>query len=279
MLDERLESNFDRLFETRRDNVLGIWDQMQRLQTDFCIAQEMSFYHTSPQWSAAKTVLDVGTGNGYYLGKIAAGFPDKIYHGVDSSAELIAIADREAACGKVSFSHRGLFQVSGTYDFVLMRLLLQHVDDVEAVLEHAAALTNPGGSALIIDAHDPLRYFHPDLPEFKNFFAAYTENERKEGRDRRVAWRIEQALAASPVWEPRESLQLLIPSTIPGNLALFVETYSLLVDLVEHSGKFRYNFPSVKEAWRRWSDTPNAYTQVGLNLIRLERKGNEHCLH
>ena len=279
MLNEGLEFNFDRLFETRSDAVLGIWDQMQRLQTDFCIAQELSFYHTSPQWSDARTVLDIGTGNGYYLGKIAARFPDKIYHGIDSSAELIAIADREAARGNVSFSHHSLFEVTETYDFVLMRLLLQHVDDVQAVLEHVAGLINPGGSALIIDAHDPLRRFHPDLPEFTKFFTAYTENERNEGRDRRVAWRIEQALAASAVWRPGETLQLLIPSTIPGNSALFVKTYTLLVDLVEHSGKFRYNFPGVKEAWRRWSEIPHAYTQVGLNMISLERNGSEHHLH
>ena len=279
MLNERLDANFDRLFETRTDKVLEIWDQMQRLQTDFCIAQELSFYHTSPQWGTARTVLDVGTGNGYYLSKIAARFPDKIYHGIDTSAELIRIADREAAHGNLSFSHRGLLEVTRPCDFVLMRLLLQHVDDVQTVLEHVAALTNPGGSALIIDAHDAWRDFHPDLPEFKTFFAAYTENERKEGRDRRVAWRIEQALVGSPLWRPAENLQLLIPSTSPGNLALFVKTYTLLVDLVEHTGKFHYNFRSVKEAWRRWAETPNAYTQVGLNLIRLERKGTASCLN
>ena len=279
MLDARSEPNFDRLFETRRDSVLVIWDQMQRLQTDFCIAQELSFYHTSPQWNSARTVLDIGTGNGYYLGKIAARFPDKVYHGADSSAELITIAEREAARENVSFSRRSLFEITETYDLVLMRLLLQHVDDVQAVLEHVARLTNPGGSAFIIDAHDPWRYFHPDLPEFKKFFTAYAENERKEGRDRRVARRIEQALAASAAWRPGRALQLLIPSTIPGNLALFIKTYTLLVDLVEQSGKLQYDFLSVKEAWRRWSGIPHAYTQVGLSMISLERNGDKHRLN
>jgi ubiquinone/menaquinone biosynthesis C-methylase UbiE len=271
MLEETFEARSDRLFETRKKTVLEIWDRMQRLQTDFCLAQELAFYHTSPHWLAAKTVLDLGTGNGYYLSKIASRFPAKVYHGVDASTELIALANQESAGGTVSFAHRNLLEVNELHDFVIMRLLLQHVDDIPAVLRHVAGLTNPGGSALIIDAHDPLRSFSPDLPEFTKFFAAYTEAEHNEGRDRRVALRIEQAIASSALWRAAGTLQLLIPSTIAGNLDLFVKTYMLLVDLVECSGKFHYNFASVKEAWQRWSKIPHAYTQVGLNLICLER--------
>src|SRR5215471_10131953 len=153
MLEKKLDPHPDPLFGTQKETILEIWDQMQRLQTDFALPQELTFYYTSPQWHVAKTVLDLGTGNGYYLKKIAARFPDKIYHGVDVSAELIAIAEREVGGENVSFSHRTLFDVKEPYDFVLMRLLLQHLDDIQAVLDHAAALTRPGGTALIIDAH------------------------------------------------------------------------------------------------------------------------------
>jgi SAM-dependent methyltransferase len=244
---------------------------MQRLQTDFALAQELSFFYTSPQWHAAKTVLDLGAGNGYYLRKIAARFPNKIFHGVDVSAELLAIAEREAGGGNVSFSHRNLFDVTEPYDFVLMRLLLQHLDDIQAVLDHVAALANPGKSAFIIDAHDPLRFFHPDLPEFTKFFTAYAEHERQAGRDRYVISRVEQVIASSTVWRLGGTRQLLIPSTIPNNLDLFTRTYTLLVDLVEQAGELQYDFSTVKEAWQRWSERPDAYTQVGLTLIRIDR--------
>ena len=39
--------------------MLRIWDQIQRLQTDFANAQRLSFYYTSPQWHEARTVLDI----------------------------------------------------------------------------------------------------------------------------------------------------------------------------------------------------------------------------
>lgn len=271
MLEEKRDSLSDPHFETQKQALLKIWDQMQRLQTDFALAQELTFYYTSSQWHVADTVLDLGTGNGYYLRKIASCFPGKAYHGIDVSAELIAIAKRESGEGNVSFSHRSLFDVAEPYDFVLMRLLLQHLDDIRAVLNHVAMLTSPGKAALIIDAYDPLRLFHPPLPEFTEFFTAYAEQERKAGRDRHVASRVEQAIASSTKWRLGSMLQLLIPSTIPGNLELFTRTYTLLVDLVEQAGELQYDFSSVKEAWRRWSEKPEAYTQVGLNLIRIDR--------
>jgi hypothetical protein len=132
-------------------------------------------------------------------------------------------------------------------------------------------VTKPGNSALIIDAHDPVRFFYPELPEFTRFFAAYSEHELKAGRDRCVASRVKRALASSTAWQLGEITRLVIPSTIPGNLDLFTKTYSLLVDLVEEAGELSYDFSAVKEAWRQWSQRPGAYTQVGLNLIRIDR--------
>jgi ubiquinone/menaquinone biosynthesis C-methylase UbiE len=258
-------------FGTQSGDILRIWDQMQRLQTDFAIAQELSFYYTSREWHEARTVLDIGTGNGYYLNRIAAQFPNKRYTGIDISAELIGIANREACNNDVSFNESHLFDHTGTYDFVLMRLLLQHLEDISTALDHISQLTRPGGTALIIDANDPVRFFYPMLPQFTAFFTAYAEQEGRAGRDRNVANRIEKALSESPSWIHGSTLSLLIPSTITGNLELFTQTYTLLVDLVREVGELTYDFESVKEAWRRWSVLPDAYTQVGLDLIRIDR--------
>ena len=271
MITRKSDAVADPHFGTHQEVILRIWDQMQRLQTDFAIAQELSFYYTSPQWHEARTVLDIGTGNGYYLKRIAARFPNKSYTGIDTSAELIDIANRETCNNDVSFDKSHLFDHTGTYDFVVMRLLLQHLEDIPTALDHVSRLTRPGGTALIIDADDPVRFFYPTLPQFTEFFAAYAENEERAGRDRSVGNRIEKALSESPTWIHGSTLSLLIPSTIAGNLELFTQTYTLLVDLVREVGELTYDFESVKEAWRRWSVLPDAYTQVGLNLIRLDR--------
>jgi SAM-dependent methyltransferase len=258
-------------FDTHKGAIQRIWDQMQRLQTDFAIPQELGFYFTSRHWHAARTVLDIGSGNGYYLEQIAALFPEKSYTGIDTSPELVSVANREVRKKNITFENSHLFDHAGTYDFVLMRLLLQHLDDIPAALDRVSQLTRPGGTALIIDANDAVRFFHPQLPQFTAFFAAYAEQELCAGRDRCVADRIEKALSESTTWIHGGTVSLLIPSTIDRNLDLFTQTYSLFVDLVREVGELTYDFESVKEAWRRWSALPDAYTQVGLNLIRLDR--------
>lgn len=270
MTTRQCDAEPDPHFGTHKGAIQRIWDQMQRLQTDFAIAQELSFYYTSPQWHEARTVLDIGTGNGYYLKRIAARFPNKSYTGIDISPELVGVANREI-CKNISFENSHLFDHNGTYDFVLMRLLLQHLEDIPAALDRVSQLTRPGGTALITDANDPVRFFYPMLPQFTAFFAAYAEQEGRAGRDRSVASRIEKALSKSSTWIHGSTLSLLIPSTIKGNLELFTQTYGLLVDLVSEVGELTYDFESVKEAWRRWSVLPDAYTQVGLNLIRIDR--------
>jgi ubiquinone/menaquinone biosynthesis C-methylase UbiE len=271
MMTTKSDTVPDPHFGTHKGAIQGIWDQMQRLQTDFAIAQELSFYYTSPQWHEARTVLDIGTGNGYYLKRIAARFPNKSYTGIDLSPELVGIANREICTNNISFENSNLFDHTDTYDFVLMRLLLQHLEDIPAALDHVSQLTRPGGTALITDANDAVRFFYPKLPQFTAFFAAYVEQERCAGRDRSVADRIEKALSKSTTWIQGDTLSILIPSTISRNLELFTQTYALLVDLVSEVGELTYDFESVKEAWRRWSVLPDAYTQVGLNLIRIDR--------
>ena len=73
MSTTKSDAVYDPHFGTHKRDILRIWDQMQRLQTDFAIAQELSFYYASPQWHEARTVLDIGAGNGYYLKRIFRG--------------------------------------------------------------------------------------------------------------------------------------------------------------------------------------------------------------
>jgi SAM-dependent methyltransferase len=258
-------------FGTQHGTILAIWDRMQRIQTDFAIAQELGFYYTSPQWLRARTVLDIGCGNGYYLHQLAARFPDKAYTGIDISPELIAVAEREVLAPNITVERGDPVSHGGTYDFVVMRLLLQHLDDVPDVLDRVAQLVAPGGSALIVDANDRVRAFHPPLPQFVDFFAAYAERERGAGRDRDVVGRLARALSTSTSWRRGDTLELLIPSTIDGNRELFTETYSLLIDLVREVGELDYAFDDVARAWSNWCRLSNAYAQVGLNLVRIDR--------
>lgn len=260
----------DAVFGQNNPALIAIWSDLQTWQTKFCYRQELTAYYASPQWHDARRVLDLGTGTGYYLRKIAALFPEKEYLGVDSSREFIAIAQETNDTG-IEFGHMDLFDVRGEYDFVIMRLLLQHLPDVEAALDHVAGLTRPGGSALIIDAHDPTRFFWPEVPKFMEFFAAFRDHEARKERRRDVGIDLSRRVDQHSGWKLGSSIQLLIPSTIPDNLDLFRKTYLRVIEMVEEVGEMDFDYEAVKQEWRWWCGLDRAYTQVGLILLRIDR--------
>jgi len=250
--------------------MIGIWDKLQRHQTDFCIAQEFQIFYMSKQWDKAQTVLDLGTGNGYYLRKIAACFPDKQYYGIDISPELIQIAMKETTIKNISYSCCDPFDVDGLYDFVIMRLFLQHQTEVDAVLDKIATRTRKGGSVLVIDAADDGRLYYPDIPKFMRFFRAYIEHQEQRGLSRTVKSRLNSWVKKYPDWEIGNSFEIVIPSTIPGNMDLFRKTYGLFIDLVEKVGDMQYDFNAVRKEWEWWCSLEHGYTQAGLNIIRID---------
>jgi ubiquinone/menaquinone biosynthesis C-methylase UbiE len=263
------------LFATTDARLVEIWDRMQRLQTDFCFAQELAVFQTMPAWTSARTVLDVGTGNGYYLGRLAEWFPDKRYVGIDYCEPLLVRARHAPPPpAEVTLVDADVeqFTASAPFDAVVMRLLLQHLDDPAAALARAAQLTRPGGVLFVIDALDGARHFVPPADGFSAFFEAYTAHQRRHGRDRRVGSRVAD-LAASTGWAIESRHEIVIPSTIPGNRPLFEENYALFIDLIETAGDLAYDFEAVRRAWGRWCAEESGYMQVGLEVVVLRMNG------
>ena len=259
------------LFHTKDSRLVEIWDLLQRYQSDFCIAQELPHFYTFERWLEARNVIDVGTGNGYYLNRIVDLFPEKTYVGLDHSAELLRIASERIQSDQITFLHKNLWKLSGAYDFAILRLVLQHVPDVTGVLRCIAKVVRPGGAALLIDAHDPLRFFSPPVPAFMELFGAFRSQEQRVGPDKSVTSGLKALVGSHPDWRIEIATTLTIPSSIPGNMELFQKTYGLLVDMVELVGEIHFDFDRVREEWKWWCGLEQAYAQVGLDVIRLVR--------
>lgn len=266
-----IEGHSDPLFKTEDAGLTAQWDAIQRYQVELAVRQELAAYYTSSEWAGARTVLDLGTGNGYYLHTIASYFPGKAYLGIDKSPELIERARRSGAVEGVSFSQADFAETSGSYDFVIMRLLLQHLPDCAAVLNDVARLTKPGGAALIIDAYDAARFFEPEVPEFMRFFRAYAAQQAGFGLDRDVTEQIPDLIKAGGRWRVASQLQFTVPSTLRGNLGRIRLIYGHFIDIVERARTLAYDFARVRAEWRWWCGLSRAYAQVGMNIVQLER--------
>lgn len=248
-----------------------LWTYLHTIQTDFCFNQELGVFYASPAWHAAKTVLDLGTGNGYYLNRLASHFPEKNYLGIDISPDYIEHARQTVTAPNITFECQDLYQVQGTYDVVLSRLVLQHLDNVDQALKVLANVLHPGGMAYIIDANDPVRYFYPVPTEYVEFFKAYTAHQSQHGMNRNIASELQHAINQQGQFICRNMENILIPSTIDDNLSLFEKTYYLVIVMVEKTGGMDYDFGSVKKAWRLWCQTKRKYMQVGLKVLPLQK--------
>ena len=254
------------------DETTQIWNDLNILQTDFCLPQELPVYYQSSHWLEASTVLDIGTGNGYYLEKLATRFPEKTFFGIDHAPGLIDIACKKTQSPNLQFAVEDLDTMTGSYDFVLLRLLLQHLTDPIYAMQRVFDVTHVGGCCLIIDAFDELRDFHPPFPAFVEFFKNFISATSEQGLDRNIVENLISQLEESGKWSVLKNLTLTIPSTWPGSLELFYKTYTRVVDLIETKRMFEWDFGKLRNSWKIWADEKNAYAQVGLRVLLLQRR-------
>ncbi|MGD8652139.1 MAG: class I SAM-dependent methyltransferase [Desulfobacterales bacterium] len=269
-----LQNVKDKKFETQDSNLFQIWDEIQCVQTNFCFAQEISAYYMSERWTkTAANILDVGTGNGYFLKMVSECFPDKSYTGIDISEEFIEKARRDQENSNISYEIQDYFDVQGQFDFIIMRLFWQHLPlkQLENALIKLETLTKPGSGVLITDAWDKARIFKPDLPEFRKVISAYTQQQIEIDRDRNIIERLLKEVVQRNKWEVKCDLKIIIPSTVNNNLLLFRRAYDLWIRLFECLGELKIDYTAARQELEKWQTDMSAYTQAGLRVVRLLR--------
>jgi SAM-dependent methyltransferase len=263
------------LFEPTLPATTALQDRFQFVQVEFAVAQELTWFYASPQWRKATRVLDLGCGSGRYLWRLSERFPEKQYVGVDHNAALIALArDRYAATNR-TFVHADYLHLSGDFDFVIARLFVQYLDEIEGFLEATAKLL-PTGSLLVVDADDRKRFFSPSVPALSAFFESYRQRQRSLGLDRDRVLELSVSMSTEStdhkfVVGMRD--ELIIPSTLGQNLELFREAYALMLNLADASGLHLRDTVAARDEWASWISDPRAYTQIGLIALRLDRAG------
>lgn len=258
-------------WEREFESATEVWKELQRIQTDFCFGQEISCYFTEKSWHSARDVVDIGAGAGYYLQRLASVFPEKRYFGFDINDEFISMAERDHAAANIKFRQADFFEVSGQYDFLVMRLVMQHLSKPDAGLAKISKLLRPGGVTFVIDALDTCRFYHPRPENYIEFFNAYSRLQSSRGKDRDIAGKIPDMIHAHRSLSLKSAQEIIIPSTIPSNLALFEETYYLVIQLLELEGEMDYDYDKVRAAWREWCSIPNRYMQVGIRVLTIEK--------
>lgn len=143
-----------------------------------------------PHLTAGARVLDVGCGPGTITADLARLVgPDGHVLGIDASAEVVAVAQQQAAAGldnlrfAVDVIEHPAVAAAGGYDVVHAHQVLQHLPDPVAALRQMGRLARPGGVVAARDADYTAMAWYPQSDGLDRWLATYQAVARRSGAE------------------------------------------------------------------------------------------------
>ena len=260
-----------------RDEILAIWNRIMQYQVDFSFPLELQFYFSLESWLEARDAVDLGTGNGYYLRRLASYFRGKSYTGVDFDERLVEEAKAhpdEAAVNsddeRISYDVADVLGYTGEFSVDVARLLVQHLTSSEELFIAAKNFLKKDGTLIVIDSNDDARFFWPadSCRQIDAFFHAFSEFQ--PGRHNSDAM---MQSSKNYGFEIEKSRLLLIPSSLPTYKDLFHESYHLFFDIVQGHYEMPFDYEKLRRELDDWAEREGSYSQIGVNLCSYRRVG------
>ena len=255
------------------DDVLRSWNRIMRYQVDFSFPLELPVYLSTASWHTAKRVLDLGSGDGYYLRRLASYFPDKSYTGIDLDERTIHAARTQAVTLlkesinrnelSITFETADVLCYTGSFSVAVARLLVQHLNVAEDLFVAAPKFLQHGGTLVVIDSNDHARLFWPKdtCGQIDAFFQAFSEFQ--PGREHSAAM---MRIAPDHGFEVQTHQLLTVPSSVPTYKDLFHRSYQLFFEIVERHYKMPFDYESLAFELDNWAQSKNSYSQIGVNV-------------
>jgi ubiquinone/menaquinone biosynthesis C-methylase UbiE len=191
--------------------------EIQRLRRKSSILQEVI---DRPAWeqmglNAEMTVLDVGCGTGLLSCELAKTIAPASVIGIDSSTELLEIAQKhkaEQAVDNLSFALGNIYELDfpdDYFDAVYMRFVMQHLRDPQKALESILRVLKPSGKICIVDVDDGWFSMFPEPESFREFQRQVAFIQQTEGGDPFVGRKLSVYLKQAGFGDVRTKIQVL----------------------------------------------------------------------
>jgi SAM-dependent methyltransferase len=192
------QSSADIIAMLEQTDVTILYRDMLKIQFEIDLASTVQFYFNHPRWNQAQHILDIGCGPGDHIFHISKYYPDKFYTGIDINEAFIDIAKELNQSSKnCYFECSDLYSYqNGTFDFIVLRAVLQHVQEPERFINNLRLLMNDHALVLINDT-DNQNFIssQPPIPAFIDFYQQLERVQReKGGGNRNCLFDLEQRL-------------------------------------------------------------------------------------
>jgi FkbH-like protein len=248
---EEFSSNAESEVRRLKAQVELFWEKEVRCYRAFGLRDGMS-------------ILECGCGPGCLLEKLSAEFPASTVTGVEIDPCLAKIAARQrAAAGAARFeilqqSLMALGFAENSFDFVISRLVLEHLPNPVSAVKEIFRVLKPGGKAILIDNDFEFHLrTHPDIAELKDLYGAYCRARKDEGGNPMIGRELPGILATCGF--THIDLEILSAhSHITGD-ALFLQSESVAIStqLVKNGYLPRETLDSIAVQWHALFHAPD----------------------
>ncbi len=140
---------------------------------------------------APASILDIGCGEGSLLKTLSERHPAAALMGAELSHTALNLA--RAALPRASFDVLDVSKgaLPRTFDLVVCSDVVEHIDDDQSAIDNMAAMTAPGGHAVIATLQGRMRAFEKDVGHVRNYAPGELEDKMRRAGftvDRVIAW-------------------------------------------------------------------------------------------
>jgi SAM-dependent methyltransferase len=152
-------------------------------------------------------LLDIGCGPGAVLERLRREL-GRVPFGIDVARDFLL---RARAVGHLARADGAALPFAdGTFDFVLLRLVLRHAPARERLLAEAARVVREGGTVAAVDVDEGATAFDPEPPSWPALKAALAASAIRHGGDPTIGRRLRRLLLENDLSDP---LTILLPVT------------------------------------------------------------------
>lgn len=171
----RVSSNVEGEIKRLKAQVNLFWEKEVKIYRDYGLTNGMN-------------VLECGSGPGFIIEKILSDFSDCFVTGVEIDPYLIEVAINNL--DSKDLKRYDLYQQSimkmefedNYFDFVLARMVLEHLPDPLKAVKEMFRVLKPGGKAVLVDNDFKMHLItYPEIPEIDDFYDAYCKLRVAEG--------------------------------------------------------------------------------------------------
>ena len=246
---------------------------------------ENSAGYLLPRLRPDARVLDVGCGPGTITAGLAARVPGGRLTGIDTAADVLALARQEAdrrGQGNVRFEVGNVYELGfgdDTFDVVHAHQVLQHLSDPVAALREMRRVCRPGGLVAARDGDYGGFLWFPDDPGLTEWQALYRKVARALGGEpdagrRLLTWARQTGFTA--IEASGSAWCYTGPEDRPWWGASWAQrlTKSPFGDrAVEHGLATRQDLERLAQAWRRWAASEDGWFLIPHGEVLCEVAG------